>query len=83
VNPGDIRRWAENHRAAQAKEAEYARRNRLTPAQSFALAMELLNFDEQMNGDPFARRDPVSEREDQEMWDAWAKLRAPYVGRER
>lgn len=82
MNADDIRRWAENHRAAQAKEAEYAHRHRLTAAESFALAMELLNFDEQMNGDPFARRDPVSEREDQEMWDAWAKLRAPYVRRD-
>ena len=36
----------------------------------------LLRFDEQVNGDPFARRDPVTEREDREMYDAWAKLRA-------
>lgn len=79
MSPDDIRRWAENHRAAQAKEAEYARQHRLSAQESFALAMELLRFDEQMNGDPFTRHDPVSEREDREMWEAWAKLRAPYV----
>ena len=83
MNPDDIRRWAENQRAAQQKEAEYARQHPLSAQESFALAMELLRFDEQMNGDPFARYDPVSEREDREMWEAWAKLRAPYVRRDR
>ncbi len=83
MNRDDVRRWVENQRAAQVKEAEWAREHRLTPAESFALAMELLRFDEQMNGDPFARRDSVSEREDREMWETWAKLRAPYVGRDR
>jgi len=37
--------------------------------------MELLNLDEQLNGPPFERHDPVSEREDAAMWEAWTKLR--------
>ena len=40
-----------------------------------AAAMALLNFDEQMNGPPFERPDPVSDREDAAMWETWAKLR--------
>jgi len=83
MNRDDVRRWAENHRAAQVKEAQYAREHRLTTEESFALAMELLRFDEEMNGDPFTRRDPVSDAEDEQMWEAWGKLRAPYVRRDR
>lgn len=74
MDPNDIRRWVENHRAA-AKERELAREQRLTPQQSFAAAMALLVFDEAMNGSPFGRVDPVSEREDEEARAAWAKLR--------
>jgi hypothetical protein len=69
----DIRTWAANHRAAAEREQSEIRR--LTPNESFAFALELLNFDEQMNGSPFERPDPVTEREDREMWDAWTKLR--------
>ena len=76
MDPRDIRRWAENHRAAAALEAQDARRNPLSAEESFAAAMMLLNWDETLNGSPFERHDPVTEREDREMWEAWAKLRA-------
>ena len=75
MDPADIRRWAENHRAAAAREAEELRRNPLTAGQAYEFAMALLVWDEQNNGSPFERHDPVTEREDREMWDAWAKLR--------
>lgn len=74
VNPVDIRRWAENHRAAAAR--ELAELRPLPPDQAFAAAMALLEFDEQLNGSPFDRDDPVTVREDAEMYEAWAKLRA-------
>jgi hypothetical protein len=74
VNPADIRRWAENHRAAATR--ELATVQPLSPADAFASAMALLKFDERLNGSPFDRVDPVTDREDAAMYDAWAKLRA-------
>ncbi len=74
MNRDDIRRWAENHRAAAAR--ELAELQPLSPEESFASAMALLEFDERLNGSPFERRDPVTEREDAAMYEAWAKLRA-------
>ena len=76
MNPDDIRRWAENHRAAAARERELAREHPLSPADSFAAAMSLLVLFEKLHGSPFDRRDPVSEREDAESREAWTKLRA-------
>jgi hypothetical protein len=76
MDAGDIRRWAANHRAAAAREAVEARQNPMTADQAFASALALLVFDEKQNGSPFERRDPVSDREDEEMWSAWTKLRA-------
>ena len=76
MDPRDIRTWAANQRAAAAREQREMRRHRLTPDEAFASAMALLNFDERMNGSPFDRHDPVTEREDRQMWDAWAKLRS-------
>ena len=75
MDPNDIRKWAEKHRAAAAREAAELRGRPMPPEEAFAAAMALLVFDEQMNGSPFERYDPVSEREDREMWEAWAKLR--------
>jgi hypothetical protein len=76
VNPDDIRKWDANFRAAAEIERADAAAHPLTPQQAFAAAMELLNLDEQLNGSPFERFDPVSEREDEEAREAWVKLRA-------
>jgi hypothetical protein len=76
MNPQDLRRWVENQRAGEARVREDARQNPLTSAEAWAAAMALLNLDEQLNGPPFNRYDPVSEREDAAMWENWAKLRA-------
>ena len=70
----DIRRWAENHRAAAARELREVRP--LSPSDAFASAMALLEFDERLNGSPFERNDPVTAREDAAMYEAWTKLRA-------
>jgi hypothetical protein len=75
VDPRDIRTWAANHRAAARREQAEMRQHRLTPAEAFASALALLNFDESINGSPFDRKDPVTEREDQQMWDTWQTLR--------
>jgi hypothetical protein len=77
MNPDDIRRWDANHRAAAAREREeLARGRRLTPNEAFDTALALLVLDESLNGNPFNRRDPVSEREDEQVREAWATLRA-------
>jgi hypothetical protein len=76
VDPRDIRTWAANHRAAAAREAAETRRHPMTGQQAFASALALLAFDVKQNGSPFGRYDAVSAREDEQMWTAWAKLRA-------
>ena len=76
MNPNDIRRWVEDHRAAAAREAAERRNRPLPPATSLQYALDLLLLDESQNGDPFNRHDPVTEREDEQMWENWAKLRA-------
>lgn len=76
MNPDDIRKWDANFRAASEREREEAAENPLTPQEAFAAAMALLVLDEQLNGSPFERFDPVSEREDEEAREAWVKLRA-------
>ena len=76
MRPEDIRAWADDHRAAASRVAQDALRNPLTPAAAFAAALELLRWDEISNGPPFARPDPISDREDERMWDTWATLRA-------
>lgn len=64
MDPRDIRRWAENHRVAAARERAEQRANPLSPQQAWEFAMDLLCLDESHNGDPFTRHDPVTERED-------------------
>jgi hypothetical protein len=76
MNASDIRTWAANHRAAAAREAAEARQHPMTVDQAFASALALIAFDEKQNGFAFERPDPVSDREDEQMWTAWSKLRA-------
>lgn len=76
MRPEDIRTWADNHRAAATRVARDAHANPLAPAAAFAAALELLRWDEIANGPPFERPDPVSDREDEEMRNAWVTLRA-------
>lgn len=75
MNPADVRRWVANSRAVAAREAAEMRRSPLTPAEAFSAAMSLLIFDEACNGSPFERNDRIDRREDQQVWNAWAKLR--------
>lgn len=79
MNPEDVRRWARNQAAAAARERAEMSRKPLTTAQAFASALSLLVFDESCNGSPFQRYDPVSEREDEEVRAAWAKLRERWL----
>jgi hypothetical protein len=76
MNPSDIRTWAANHRVAAAREAAETRQHPMTANEAFSSALALLAFDEKQNGSPFSRHDPVSDREDEQMWAAWDKLRA-------
>lgn len=76
MNADDIRRWADNHRAAAARERIATRERPLTPQEAFTAALALLVFDEEQNGSPFQRHDPVSLREDEDARAAWAQLRA-------
>lgn len=75
MNREDLRRWAENHRVAAERELQELRDRPTTPQQAIAAALELLRFDESLHGDPFRRVDPVSRREDEQMWEAWRILR--------
>jgi hypothetical protein len=79
MNADDVKRWARGHEAAAARERLEMQRHPLTPDQAFASALSLLAFDESSNGSPFGRRDPVTLREDAEMREAWAKLRARWT----
>jgi hypothetical protein len=76
MDPREIRRWIENHRAAAAR--ELAEPRRMTAAEAFASALALLAFDEMCNGSPFNRVDAVTAREDAKMWDDWARLRSKW-----
>jgi len=76
MDPEALRRFVANHQAGQDREAEERSNRPLNPQFAWWAAMELLNFDEELNGDPFNRHDPVSEREDAEVREAWAKLRS-------
>ena len=76
MDPDALRRFVENHRAAQEREAQERFGKPLPTQQAWAFAMELLCFDEQMNGDPFTRRDPLEEEDDRRKYEAWTKLRA-------
>ncbi len=76
MDPRDIRRWVENQRAAAEREQGERRNRPLAPTVALEYALALLRFDESQNGPPFDRHDPLSQREDEQMWEAWAKLRA-------
>jgi hypothetical protein len=76
MNPDDIRRWADDYRAAAARERAELRNRPLSPSDAFEAALSLLALYEKLHGSPFERIDPVSEREDAEAREAWAKLRA-------
>jgi hypothetical protein len=76
MNPDDVRRWAGNQRAAAARERAAVRQHPLNASQAFASALSLLVYDENLNGSPFDRNDPVALREDALMREAWTKLRA-------
>lgn len=71
----DLRRWASDHRAAAARERQAAWGERMSAAEAFAAALALLRFDEEQNGSPFGRSDPVSAREDARVREAWDTLR--------
>ncbi|HJW94883.1 MAG TPA: hypothetical protein VJ901_14805 [Thermoanaerobaculia bacterium] len=75
MDPEALRRFVENHRAAQEREAQEVRGNPMPFERSWAFAMELLRFDEQMNGDPFSRHDPIEDEDDRRKYEAWTKLR--------
>jgi len=76
MDPDALRRFVENHRAASEREDQERAGRPMSFADAWASAMALLRFDEQMNGNPFTRPDPVGDREDMEMYETWAKLRA-------
>ncbi len=70
-----VRRWIENYRAVAQREMAESRDNPLTAQQAIDASMALLRFDESINGDPFSRDDPVTRREDEQLWQAWVTLR--------
>jgi len=76
MDPEALRRFVRNHQAVEEIEAQEWSNRPWSTERAWAAAMELLLFDEAINGDPFNRYDPVTDEEDEAMWQAWEKLRA-------
>lgn len=75
MDAGDLKRYVENRRAVEARELEEMRGEPLDPSTSFRWALDLLVFDEAMNGWPFGRHDPIEEEETARVREDWQRLR--------
>lgn len=70
-----VRAWARNRRAVSAVEVRELTTEWGTSSQAFSAALALLGLYAQTNGWP-PPQDPVDWREDLEVWDRFATLRA-------
>jgi hypothetical protein len=76
----DLRRWVEDRRAVARLEQGLVAETWGPPEQAIAAALSLIALEGRLHGWP-PPADPVSEREDQAMWDRFARLRAKFVSR--
>jgi hypothetical protein len=70
-------RWVSNHRAVARREAQELARDAGTPEQAISAALGLVALYGSLHGWP-GPEDPVSLREDREMWERFARLRRHY-----
>jgi hypothetical protein len=75
VSKADWRRWVENQRAVARVQANDLQDTWGPPSRAIAASLELLGLYERLHGWPPAD-DPVTKREDLEMWERFARLRA-------
>jgi hypothetical protein len=80
VEKADLRRWVDDRRAVAQREQAQLAATWGEPAQAIAAALSLIALVGRLHGWP-PPADPVSEREDQAMWDRFARLRARFVRR--
>lgn len=73
----DLVRWVENHRAAARREAQELARNPPDVEEAIASGLALTALYGTMHGWP-PGEDPVTAREDREMWERFSRLRRHY-----
>lgn len=75
MDPQDIRRWVENHRAAQERERQEVRERGTVVADPIAASLSLIALAGRLHGWPVPVSE-VDEREDELARQRWDKLRA-------
>jgi hypothetical protein len=77
VTPEDLVRWVENHRAAARREAQEIAQNPPDVEEAIAAGLALAALYGAMHGWP-PGEDPITAREDREMWERFSRLRRHY-----
>jgi hypothetical protein len=80
VEKADLRRWVDDRRAVARREHAQLADTWGQPAQAIAAALSLIALEGRLRGWP-PPADPVTDREDQAMWERFARLRAKFVRR--
>ncbi len=80
VKKADLRRWVDDRRAVARLEQALVADTWGPPAQAIAAALSLIALEGRLHGWP-PPSDLVTEREDQAMWERFARLRAKFVRR--
>lgn len=75
VTKPDWRRWVENQRAVAHRQAQEPLDAFGRPANAIAASLQLIALYGRLHGWP-APEDPVTRREDLEMWERFSRLRA-------
>jgi hypothetical protein len=75
VKRADLRRWVDDRRAVARLEQAQLADTWGSPAQAIASALSLIALAGRLHGWP-PPADPVTEREDEAMWERFARLRA-------
>lgn len=77
MEPEDLRRWVASRRAAEEREKEELRRIGPRPEEAIRGALGLVDLAGYLHGWPLPE-DPVTVREDAEVREIWARVRAHY-----
>jgi hypothetical protein len=80
MEQADLRRWVDNRRAVARVEQTHLADAWGPPAQAIAAALSLIALEGRLRGWP-PPPDPVADREDEAMWERFARLRARHLGR--
>jgi hypothetical protein len=80
MDPEDLRAWVASRRAAAERERQELRDKGPDPEFAIRSALDLLALTEELHGWPVPE-DEVTRREDLQMWENWARVRAKLGGR--